>query len=143
MKARTPRGEGTVPSAPKALVTSLQRSLSFGRAPKGKKSTPAAEVASAAKASTGIHDEHAAAGGANQAHLYDDLDVNEERPIEFDEGGVPLLSSLPEILVKLESSVPEHRSQGASHLAKLVDGSAGEQARILGGYLREAGRVLC
>ena len=139
MKARTPRGETNVPSAPKALVTSLQRSLSFGKAPKGKKTSPA----TAASATAGIHDEHAAAGGANQAHLYDDLDVNEERPIEFDEGGVPLLSSLPEILVKLESSVAEHRSQGASHLAKLVDGSAGEQARVLGEHMREAGRGPC
>ena len=61
------RGEN-IPSAPRALVNSLQRSLSFGKAPRGKKSAPAQfaapAVAPAADDSLASGASSSASGGA-------------------------------------------------------------------------------
>ena len=166
--SRTPRsGDGSVPSAPNSLVSSLQRSLSFGkrrerRHSKEHDSKEAEAIAAAASpsaagtsattppssASSSAGPSRAAAPpkpqpsppATQQPHVVDDSD-EEERPIEFNSKGVPLITSLPEILAQLESVEAVARTQGANHLARLVDGSSGDQACLLGEYMREAGAI--
>ena len=166
--SRTPRsGDGSVPSAPNSLVSSLQRSLSFGkrrerRHSKEHDSKEAEAIAAAASpsaagtsattppssASSSAGPSRAAAPpkpqpsppATQQPHVVDDSD-EEERPIEFNSKGVPLITSLPEILAQLESVEAAARTQGANHLARLVDGSSGDQACLLGEYMREAGAI--
>ena len=139
---RTPRGEGspaarTAQDKTRKVVASLSRQLSFGRKSRGEakkqSSTPPPEPPEAPFSRVVQRDVAPPPPPVT--------DEEEERPVELNERGEPLLTSLPEILAELESSAMATRKRGAKHLARLVDGSVGDQACLLGEYMREVGAI--
>jgi len=57
--------------------------------------------------------------------------------VRLDEHGKPSLDSVPGVLARLESNRPEVRAEGTLLLAMIVEGVSGEEAMMLGAYLRE------
>ena len=142
---RPPRGEGgtsSLPSAPKKVVAILQRTVSWQRSRRGKGTSAATLQQGEPRQSPTLGPQQSGSPAPPPPTLPPDEEPRSpERPVELNERGVPLLTSLPEILEALESPAASRRKRGAKHLARLVDSSVGEQACLLGEYMREAGAV--
>ena len=142
---RPPRGEGgtsSLPSAPKKVVAILQRTVSWQRSRRGKGTSAATLQQGEPQQSPTLGPQQSGSPAPPPPTLPPDEEPRSpERPVELNERGVPLLTSLPEILEALESPAVSRRKRGAKHLARLVDSSVGEQACLLGEYMREAGAV--
>ena len=145
---RTPRGEGSsssLPSAPKKVVAILQRTVSWQRGRRGKGASAATPQPSESQQDPTLNPQQSGPPAPPPPPPpmlpADEEPRTPERPVELNERGVPLLTSLPEILEALESPAASRRKRGAKHLARLVDSSVGEQACLLGEYMREAGAV--
>ena len=123
--------QGSLPPAPKKVVAILQRSLSWQRGRRGKGTSAASPQQRGPQPSP----------TPAPPPMPPPEEEVEERPVELNECGVPLLTSLPEILEALESPKASRRKRGASHLARLVDSSVGDQACLLAEYMREAGAI--
>lgn len=106
---RTPRGEGgtgSLQSAPKKVVAILQRSVSWQRGRRGK-GTIAAQQDEAQSPTLGPQQSGPPAPPPPQAAPIlpsDEEPPSQELPVELNERGVPLLTSLPEILEALSPS---------------------------------------
>ena len=145
--SRTPRSEGgtsSLPSAPKKVVAILQRTVSWQRSRRGKGTSAATPQQGEPQQSPTLGPQQSGPSVPPPPPMLppdEEEPRSPERPVELNERGVPLLTSLPEILEALESPAASRRKRGAKHLARLVDSSVGEQACLLGEYMREAGAV--
>eukprot|EP00964_Phaeocystis_antarctica_P131242 scaffold95110_cov60-Phaeocystis_antarctica.AAC.1 len=104
---RTPRGEGSsssLPSAPKKVVAILQRTVSWQRGRRGKGASAATPQPSESQHDPTLNPQQSgppAPPPPPPTLPADEEPRSPERPVELNERGVPLLTSLPEILEAL------------------------------------------